>query len=80
LDEFKIFKKTKKYKELTDKNVKIVFNHTRKQVSEKNEKLNEIMNEHVDTSTEFEDILLKIISKENNSLLYEDYKSIMSLS
>ena len=78
MDEFKSFKKTKKYKELTDKNVKIIFNHTRKEVTEKNERIKDLIGENsADIGADFETILFKLISKENNQLLYEDYKSIV---
>jgi hypothetical protein len=78
MDEFKLFKKTKKYKELTDKNVKIIFNHTRKEVTEKNERIKDLIGENsADIGADFETILFKLISKENNQLLYEDCKSLI---
>ena len=78
MEEFKVFKKTKKYKELTDKNIKIVFKHTRKEITERNSMINELINEqNMNSESNFESILENIILRENNKLLYEDYTSVI---
>ena len=76
LEEYKIFKKTKKYKELIDQKIKILFNPTKRQTNEKNTKLNKMIEDHKDT--DFIAILSKLISDTNNEILYDDYKTILN--
>ena len=66
-EQFKCFKKTKKYKELLNKGVKIVFKQ--KKMEENN---NVEMEQH-----NFLDILHNIISKENNEHLNIIYKKVI---
>ena len=81
IDEFKTLKnKSTKYKELVNQgNIKIQFKETRKQVSEKNKKLQEIIDDNLENITDFKKILHNIVTKEQNEILYEDFKSLIEL-
>jgi DNA repair exonuclease SbcCD nuclease subunit len=66
-EEFKVFKKSKKYKELVKNNVKIVYR--RKVVEEESEKV---------VSENFYDILYKLVESENNTHMMQLYNEIIS--
>ena len=70
VEEFKQFKKGKQYKELTKKRVKVVFKNTRKEMKEEGELIQSFSNnEH----TNFINILLDLVKKEENDLLLNDF-------
>ena len=71
-EEFKSFKKTKKYKELLEKKVKVVFNH--KKLEKKKEK---DMKTKESNNVEFKKVLDKLVEKENNNFLKEIYSCII---
>jgi len=63
-NEFKTLKKTKKFKEIIDKGIKVVFKAKKNEVKLKNEKLQEILDEGADN--DFTNIIKKIIDGEDN--------------
>ena len=83
-EEFKSFKKTKKYKEIVDSGVKIVFKPKRSENTatlEKIEKLKQIsLEKAVNESSEsnFKDILQTIVNQQKNSHLSELYELILN--
>ena len=68
-DEFKVFKKTAKYKDLIDKGVKVVFK------PKKHKKQDEDV---VLEDTNFRDVLYGIVSAQKDSFLYEVYELIVN--
>ena len=71
-EEFKAFKKTKKYKELVKEGKKIIFKPTRKQVKEAKD-IKELINE-----TDFKNILNTLVYSEKNNFLYELYELVIN--
>ena len=69
-EEFKTFKKTKKYKSLSKKGIKIVYKHTK--IKENSNENKEIENNNSD----FSDILYKLVLTEKNNYLLSDYNHI----
>lgn len=65
-DEFKAFKKTKKYKDLINKGVKVVFKAKQKE------------NEQKTTETDFHKILYSLISEEDNPILTKMFERIVN--
>jgi DNA repair exonuclease SbcCD nuclease subunit len=76
-DEFKSFKKTKKYKELINKGVKVVFKAKKNAEKIKNEKLNKIIEETEDLNN-FKEIITNIINSKKDPYLYEIYEFIIN--
>lgn len=76
LQEFKQFKKGKKYKELTNNNIKVVFKNTRKEVREEGELIKSFSNNE---NTNFINILHDLVLKENDDLLFNDFKKIVNI-
>ncbi len=74
LEEFKQFKKGKKYKELVNNKIKVVFKNTRKEVREEGELIKSFSNNE---NTNFTNILYDLVSKEDNDLLLNDFKMII---
>tara|TARA_B110000259_G_scaffold186394_1_gene237500 strand:+ start:3817 stop:6345 length:2529 start_codon:yes stop_codon:yes gene_type:complete len=72
-DEFKAFKKTKKYKNLLEENIKIVFKpkKTKKVISDNYEMLNT-------ENTDFKSILNSIIVKNKDPYLFQAYELIIN--
>ena len=66
-DEFKTFKKTEKYKELTKNGTKVVFKAKK-----------EITNQKETTDTNFRDILYKLVSETKNKTLLEYYELVIN--
>jgi DNA repair exonuclease SbcCD nuclease subunit len=66
-DEFKTFKKTEKYKELTKNGTKVVFKAKK-----------EITNQKETTDTNFRDILFKLVSETKNKTLLEYYELVIN--
>ena len=76
-DEFKTFKKTKKYKELLKSGVKVVFKAKKKDQKLKDEKLNEIINNTKDLNN-FKEIITNIINSKKDPYLLEIYENIIN--
>jgi hypothetical protein len=76
-DEFKTFKKTKKYKELLKNGVKVVFKAKKKDQKIKDEKLNEIISNIKDLNN-FKEIITNIINSKKDPYLYEIYENIIN--
>jgi DNA repair exonuclease SbcCD nuclease subunit len=72
IDSFKSFKKTKKYKDILDKGVKIVFKPKRIEILEKKDK--EIISE----DNNFKNILLELVKKDNNKNLLDIYNILIN--
>lgn len=70
-DEFKVFKKTSKYKDLIDKGLKVVFK------PKKNKKEDSVDNTILE-DTNFRDVLYEIISAEKDTSLYEIYELVVN--
>ena len=68
-NEFKSFKKTKKYKELMTKGVKIVYKY------KKNEEEEKLFKENGDDN--FTEILQNLIKNIGNNYLEKDYKNLL---
>ena len=71
-NEFKSLKKTKKYKDMLNKGIKVVFKPKRLEVVE------DVSKELEDERVEFMSILDTIVKKENNTYLTDVYKTILS--
>lgn len=71
-DEFKAFKKTKKYRELVDSGTKVVFKPKKIEVTEEN-----VPVEPVD-DTDFHRILLELVGKERNTYLYQAFELVVN--
>lgn len=76
-EEFKTFKKTKKYKELVKKGVKVVFKPKRSEQKMKNESLSKII-EDTNESSNFKEIISNIISTNKDPYLFEVYEFIIN--
>jgi hypothetical protein len=70
-DEFKAFKKTKKYRELVKTGTKVVFK-PKKVTNEEKEKDPEV------NETDFTKILNALVMNERNSFLYQAYELIVN--
>lgn len=84
-NDFKTFKKTKKYKDLIKSGTKVVFKPKKIKVKKpgknkgENDEENENENEgENDTENDFKTILLNMITKENNSYLTQTYNYIFN--
>lgn len=73
-EEFKAFKKTKKYKELSNKGAKIIFKQKRAEIKENTETLKE---QAENGKENFVDILEELVSKEDNEELRKLYNYII---
>ena len=76
-EEFKTFKKTKKYKELINKGAKVVFKAKKKTEKIKNENLNKIIEETKDLNN-FKEIITNIITSKKDPYLIEIYERIIN--
>ncbi len=76
-EEFKSIKKTKKYKELINKGLKVTFKVKKTEKKIKNELLNKVMEDTKDLNN-FQEILKNIVDTNNNSYLSEVYELIMN--
>lgn len=73
-DDFKSFKKSEKYKKLTNDGVKVVFKHKKKKVDkEKEEEMKELKD-----ITDFNDILDNIINRSKNLNLIKAYEYVVN--
>ena len=70
VSEYKQFVKSKKYKKMINDGIKITFKNTKKEIKDQNELIKSLNNE----KTNFEDILGKLVDKENDEILNVDYK------
>lgn len=71
IDEFKLFKKTKKYKQLVNNKHKVVFKNTRKEIKDEADFIQSLSNNQ---NTNFKQILYDLVQNENNQELINDYK------
>ena len=74
-EEFKTFKKSGKYKELTQKGVKIVFKQKRKEIKDKKDALKDSLENN---KNDFNDIIQEIIENQKDSYLYEAYQLVVN--
>ena len=74
-EEFKTFKKSKKYKELVSKGINVVFKPTRKEIKIKNEKIQENINKN---SNNFKEILQYSIKDIDNRYINETYELVIN--
>jgi len=74
-EEFKTFKKTKKYKELTSKGIKVVFKPKKKELKNKKENIQKTIDNN---PNDFNLILKDIIDREKNSYLFEAYELVVN--
>lgn len=77
-DEFKSFKKTKKYKELVKQGIKVVFKPKKKDIKIKNEKLSKIINDNTEDLANFSKIISEIILEQKDPYLSEVYELIVN--
>jgi UDP-2,3-diacylglucosamine pyrophosphatase LpxH len=84
-EQFKTFKKTKKYKNLIENNIKVVFKHTKIQIKKQKEeiiknqeiqKFNE--NENINTDINFTKVLYDIIMDKKDNYLYQAYQLVVN--
>ena len=74
-EDFKTFKKTKKYKELTQKGVKVVFKPKKAEIKKKKENIKECLESN---PNDFNDIIRTIIEQQKNSFLFEAYELVVN--
>lgn len=72
-EEFKAFKKTKKYRELVSKGTKVVFKP--KKIAKNNE---EIKNQDEFKENDFNKILSNLVNKEKNTFLYQVFQLVIN--
>lgn len=80
-DDFKAFKKTKKYKEIIDKGVKVNFKPKRVEIRRANEDIEERKNDYVNTETtteSFQEILSTIVIGQKDPLLLQAYELVVN--
>jgi DNA repair exonuclease SbcCD nuclease subunit len=77
-NEFKTFKKTKKFKELIKQGIKIIFKPKKKDIVLKSEKLTKILNDNTEDLANFSKIISEIILEEQNPYLSEVYELIFN--
>jgi DNA repair exonuclease SbcCD nuclease subunit len=78
-EEFKSLKKSKKYKELTDKGLNIVFKPKNIEIKRQNENINQLKEIYkCETDSEFKKILYELINKEKNPYLIKIYEKIIN--
>jgi len=76
-EEFKTFKKSKKYKQLINKGVNVVFKPTRKEIKLKNEKIQESIDKN-NGSNDFKQILKESIQNIDNKYINETYELVVN--
>ena len=74
-EEFKALKKTKKFKELTNKGLKVVFKPKKIELKNKADQLSKNIEEN---TSDFSNILLNIVNNEKNSYLYQVYQNVIN--
>jgi DNA repair exonuclease SbcCD nuclease subunit len=74
-EDFKSFKKTKKYKELVDKGVKVVFKPKRVEIKEQKASIKESLDNN---PNDFNDIIKCLIDNEKNTYLFQAYEMIVN--
>ena len=77
-NEFKTFKKTKKYKELLNKGIKVVFKPTRKYTEVKNENLKKVITNNTGDLSNFKKIITEIVEEQKDPYLDEVFKIVMN--
>lgn len=74
-EDFKTFKKTKKYKELTKKGIKVVFKQKKAEIKKKKENIKDCLDNN---PNDFNDIIRTIIDQQKNSYLFEAYELVVN--
>lgn len=73
-EDFKIFKKTKKYKELVNKEIKVIFKAKKIETKIKNENLNKVIEENTSDLNNFTKIINYMIKEQNDPYLDDIFK------
>jgi DNA repair exonuclease SbcCD nuclease subunit len=76
--EFKTFKKTKKYRDILNNGIKIVFKQKKSDTKINNEKLSGIIENNLDNLGDFQKIIFEIIEQENDPYLSKVYNLIIT--
>ena len=76
-EEFKTFKKTKKYKELINNGVKVVFKPKRSEKKAKEEDLSKLIEVSQGTNN-FNEILCSIVTSSKDAYLFEVYEEVIN--
>ena len=79
-NEFKTFKKSKKYKELRNKDIKIVFKPKKIETKIKNEKLSKIIENNTENTNDFYKIINDIIEEQDDIYLKEIFNDIFNIN
>lgn len=78
-EEFKALKKTKKFKELTDNGVKVIFKPKKIDILNKISNINELKEkEKGSESTDFKNILLNIVNNDKNVYLLKAFENVIN--
>lgn len=82
-DDFKAFKKTKKYKNMLEKGVKIVFKPKKIEIKKHKENIEQNCvdqkeNDEISTDTNFKTILLNIVNEQKNSHLLQAFELVVN--
>lgn len=77
-EDFKTFKKTKKYTELIQSGVKVVFKDKKTNIEKKKAELNEALNITDCNSVSFKDVLYQLILNKKDELMLEQYEAVVN--
>lgn len=77
-DDFKAFKKTKKYRELVKEGIKVVFKPKKIKENNSQESNNEKTNIENEDDSDFSTILRNLVLQERNQYLYEVYEKVVN--
>jgi DNA repair exonuclease SbcCD nuclease subunit len=77
-NEYKTFKKTKKYKELISKGAKVIFKPKKIETQIKNETLKKIIDNNTTDLTNFKKIITELVAEKEDSYLYEVFELIIN--
>lgn len=80
-NEFKTFKNSKKYKELVNSGIKVVFKQKKKEIKVKNEKIQQILNDNKNNTevVDFHKILSDLVYTTNDEYLIRAYKEVINI-
>lgn len=76
-EEFKALKKTKKFKELNDKGIKVIFKPKKIDILNKITNINELK-ENKSESSDFKEILLNIVNNDKNVYLLKAFENVIN--
>lgn len=77
-NEYKTFKKTKKYKELVSKGAKVIFKPKKIETQIKNENLKKVIENNTTDLTNFKKIITELVAEKEDSYLYEVFELIVN--